>query len=193
MSALSLSDRDRLSGRGGLPFATLLVLTVASALTGAVVALVVQRLLASRREPTARSIGLGVAAAVALAFVLVGIDAATGGSSHVTDAVGSGPGSLAGDTLHRWRVSWAGATSSGGPILMSLSGLAGLAAFALLRPRSASVEALVAGVVVSLLVNDTPQDVLALGALTCASLWAWERFRPAQQPAYAVEPTPQRG
>lgn len=45
MSALSFSDRDRLSGRGGLPFATLLVLTVASALTGAVVALVAQRLL----------------------------------------------------------------------------------------------------------------------------------------------------
>ena len=45
MSALSLSDRDRLPGRGGLPFATLLVLTVASALTGAVVALIAQRIL----------------------------------------------------------------------------------------------------------------------------------------------------
>ena len=45
MPAFSLSDRDRLARRGGLPLATLLVLTVASALTGAVAALVVQRFL----------------------------------------------------------------------------------------------------------------------------------------------------
>ena len=44
MPALPFSDRDRSIG-GGLPCATLLVLTVASALTGAVVALVVQRVL----------------------------------------------------------------------------------------------------------------------------------------------------
>jgi hypothetical protein len=45
MPALFFSDRDRLAGRGGVSFATLLVLTVASALTGAVAALVVQRAL----------------------------------------------------------------------------------------------------------------------------------------------------
>lgn len=45
MSAFFFSDRDRLARRGGLSFATLLVLTVASALTGAVAALVVQRVL----------------------------------------------------------------------------------------------------------------------------------------------------
>jgi hypothetical protein len=43
MSAFSFSDRP--AGRGGLPFATLLVLTVASALTGAIVALVAQRVI----------------------------------------------------------------------------------------------------------------------------------------------------
>lgn len=44
MSAHFFTNRHR-PARGGLPFATLLVLTVASALTGAVVALVVQRML----------------------------------------------------------------------------------------------------------------------------------------------------
>ena len=36
--------------------------------------------------------------AVALALLLLGVDAATGGSSHVTDAVGDGPFALAGDS-----------------------------------------------------------------------------------------------
>ncbi len=45
MPAFSYSDRDRLARRGGLPFATVLVLTVASALTGAVVAIITQRFL----------------------------------------------------------------------------------------------------------------------------------------------------
>lgn len=45
MPAISFSDRDRSARRGGLPFATLLVLTVASALTGAIVAIVTQRYL----------------------------------------------------------------------------------------------------------------------------------------------------
>jgi hypothetical protein len=45
MPALSFSDRDRLARRGSLPFTTLLVLAVASALTGAIVAIVTQRYL----------------------------------------------------------------------------------------------------------------------------------------------------
>ena len=59
------------------------------------VALAVLRLRLSGRRLTPRLAALAVAAAVAIALVLVGIDAATGGASHVTDAVGSGPGSLA--------------------------------------------------------------------------------------------------
>ncbi len=142
------------------------------------VALAVLWLRLSGRRLTPRSAAIAVVAAVALALALVVIDAATGGASHVTGAVASGPGSLAGDLAHRWRVSWAGATSSAGVVAMSLAGLAGFVVFAILRPRSASVEALVAGIAVSLLVNDTPQDVLAFGALTAASLWAWGWLRP---------------
>jgi hypothetical protein len=156
------------------------------------VALVVLRLLQSRRALSAGAVAAAVAAAVVLAFVLVGIDAATGGSSHVTGAVGGGPGTIAGDTLHRWHVSWAGATRSWGPALMCLSGLGGLVAFVLLRPRSAAVDAFAIGIAVSLLVNDTPQDVLAFGGLTCASLWAWERLRPrpGRRASYVFEPRP---
>ncbi|MGZ4354235.1 MAG: hypothetical protein ACXVZ4_11870, partial [Gaiellaceae bacterium] len=60
----------------------------------------------------ARGLLLALAAAVAVGAVVVGIDAATGGSSHVTRAVGGGPGSLLGDLAHRQHVGWAGATSS---------------------------------------------------------------------------------
>jgi hypothetical protein len=158
-------------------------------------ALAVLRLRLSGRRLTPRLVALAVAAAVALALVIVAIDAATGGASHVTDAIGSGPGSLAGDVAHRWHVSWAGATSSPGVVAMSLAGLGGLVVFALLRPRSAVFEALVAGMVVSLLVNDTPQDVLAFGGLTGASLWAWEWLRPAprRRAPYVFEPRPRGG
>ena len=49
-----------------------------------------------RGEPlTWRLAGLVAAGAIALALVLLGLDAATGGSSHVTDAVGDGPVALA--------------------------------------------------------------------------------------------------
>lgn len=49
MPALSFSDRDRLVRDAGFPFTTVLILTVASALTGAVVALVTQRFLQRRQ------------------------------------------------------------------------------------------------------------------------------------------------
>jgi hypothetical protein len=43
----------------------------------------------------------------------------------------------------------------------------------LLRPRVAVVDALLIGLFVSLLVNDTPTDVLAYGALAAAALRVW--------------------
>ena len=45
-------------------------------------------------------------------LVLVGLDAALGGSSHVTRTLGDGPGALAGELAHRWRVSLDGFVSS---------------------------------------------------------------------------------
>ena len=43
-----------------------------------------------------------------------------------------------------------------------------------MRPRRATVDALLAGLAVSLLVNDTPVDVIGLGALGCLVLVRWE-------------------
>src|SRR5262249_18947075 len=60
----------------------------------------------------ARRAALATAATAGVALLLIGIDAATGGSSHVTKAVGGGPGSLLGDLGHRLHVSAAGLWSS---------------------------------------------------------------------------------
>jgi len=145
----------------------------------------------ARPRPRLRGYVLAVVAGIALAIALVALDRATGGSSHVTQAVDSGTG-LVGDTLHRWHVSWEGATSSWAVAVESLAGLFGLVAFGLLARRSPAVVALLAGIVVSLLVNDTPQDVLAFGALTCGSLWTWERLRPPERRAepFVFRPAP---
>src|SRR5262249_25251096 len=67
---------------------------------------------------------LAGACAIAIAFALVGIDAALGGSSHVTHAVGGGPGSLSGDFGHRLHISWASATKSAHNIVLFLASAA---------------------------------------------------------------------
>jgi hypothetical protein len=117
------------------------------------------------------------AAIVAVALLFVGIDAATGGSSHVTHAVGKGPGSLLGELAHRLNVSWAGATASWDKILLVVSTTAALAFLATRRPRGPTVDALLVALAVSLLVNDTPTDVIPYGALACTTLVVWERLR----------------
>jgi mono/diheme cytochrome c family protein len=42
------------------------------------------------------------------------------------------------------------------------------------RPRRLTVDAMLVALAVSLLVNDTPVDVIGLGALGCATLLRWE-------------------
>src|SRR5205823_12652735 len=59
---------------------------------------------AGRRPGTARA-AAAVAVAAGAALALVAIDAAFGGSSHITHAVGGGPGTLAGDLAHRIHLS----------------------------------------------------------------------------------------
>lgn len=118
--------------------------------------------------------GLG---AVALAYAIVGIDAALGGSSHVTRTAFH-PVRLAHTLGHRWRVSWLGVTASWHAALIAALTLAALVMFALLRPRRAVVDALLAGVAVSLVVNDTAADVLGFGALSCAVVWTLARLAP---------------
>jgi hypothetical protein len=124
---------------------------------------------------TTRRVGVVAAGAIALGLALVGIDAALGGSSHVTHAVGSG--SVFDDVWHRWRLSWAVVTSSWHKAVFFLAAIAGLVWLATRRPRTASVDAIVVAVVVSLVVNDTPVDVAGIGALGGVALLAWERTR----------------
>jgi hypothetical protein len=144
---------------------------------GLVVYLVGFLVLALRMRPwpglTRALAATGIAAAAALA--LVGVDAATGGSSHVTHAVGGGPGSLAGDLGHRLHLSWASIGSTWNAALLFALGAAALAWLALRRPRIPLLDALLVGYVVSLLVNDTPTDVAGLGGLSALVLWAWWR------------------
>jgi hypothetical protein len=115
------------------------------------------------------------AVAAAAALALVGIDAATGGSSHVTHAVGGGPGSLAGDLGHRLHLSWASVTSTWNAALLFAVSVVALVWLAVRRPRRAILDALLVALAVSLLVNDTPTDVAGLGALSALVLWAFAR------------------
>jgi cytochrome c551/c552 len=121
---------------------------------------------------TWRRAAVAGAAAVAVVFALIGIDAAAGGSSHVTHAVGSG--SLLGDFGHRMHLSWASVTRAWYPSALFLACAAVLAAVALRRPRHRTVDAMLVAVVISLLVNDTPVDVIVLGTLGCLALLRFE-------------------
>jgi hypothetical protein len=128
-----------------------------------------------QRSPRPGPLRVGVAAAVvvAAAFALIGIDAALGGSSHVTHAVGGGPGSLLGDFGHRLHLSAAFIGSGWNEALLFALSVAALVWLALRRPRLPVLDALLVALAVSLLVNDTPTDIAGLGALSALVLWAW--------------------
>ena len=130
-----------------------------------------------RLAPT--RIALGAVCVVALGLAIVGADALLGGSSHVTDAVGGGPGTLWDDLDRRLRISWGGATGAAHVTLLCLLSLGGLAWLGFRGLRRPAVIALLVGIGVSLLVNDTPVDVLGYGALGCLALTAWEETRGA--------------
>jgi cytochrome c551/c552 len=144
---------------------------------GLIVYAVALAVLALRLRPaplTWRRVAVAGVGVVGLALALIAIDAALGGSSHVTDAVGSGPGSLLGDLGHRLHLSWVSATKSAYKILLFLVSLAALVWIATRRPRHAAVDAMLVALAVSLIVNDTPVDVIGLGALGCLALWRFE-------------------
>ena len=130
--------------------------------------------LAELRLTLGRVVALG-AAVVAAGVLVVGIDAAAGGSSHVTRAVGDGPGALADDLAHRAEVSFRGPTSSPLPFLITSAGLILLVWIGTRRPRTAVVDAMLAALAVSFVVNDTPQSVASFGALGALTLLAWRR------------------
>ena len=111
---------------------------------------------------------LAAAAALVLALAFVLLDAATGGSSHVTHSVLHGQ--VFHDFVHRWRVSWHGATANWGRIVQDLICIAALIWVATRTPRARIVDAFLLAIVVSLVANDTPQDVLFWGAITGVGL-----------------------
>ena len=122
---------------------------------------------------TARNLALAAGAAVAAGLVLVGLDAALGGSSHISRTLGGGPGALAGELAHRWHVSLDGFLSTWHATVIISVSLTVLIWLALRTPRSAVVDAVLVALAVSLLVNDSPRDVAAYGALSCAALRFW--------------------
>ncbi|HET8742028.1 MAG TPA: c-type cytochrome, partial [Gaiella sp.] len=123
----------------------------------------------------AARVALAAAAVVAVGALLVGIDAALGGSSHVTRAVGDGPGALFGDIADRLEISARRTFAGGGPAFAALASLVVLVFVATRRPRGPLTDAFLVAILVSLLVNDTPGDVLGIGAAAAFTLWRFER------------------
>jgi hypothetical protein len=121
-------------------------------------------------RPTLRLAAAIGAGAVALALAVLALDALTGGESHVTRSVGDGPTALAGDLADRLELSVRRTAASPGAALVVLAGLGLLAWIVARGPRRPLPDALLAALAVSLLVNDTPSDVLAVGAATAFAL-----------------------
>lgn len=119
-------------------------------------------------------IAAGAVAALALGLLVVGVDVVSGGSSHVTDSLGKGPWSVAEEIGHRLHISWAGVTATAQATVAAVLTLVALAGLALVRERSDVVDALLVALAVSLLVNDSPTDVIAYGALVGAALRTWD-------------------
>lgn len=128
---------------------------------GAVVLLVAFVVLWALEYGLDRRFAIGAAALAAVLAVAL----AVGGSSHVTDALSDGPVGLVEDLGRRVELSVERATAGVGVALLVFGGIAVLAALAL-RERRPVLLALLAGLAVSLLVNDSPNDVVIAG-LAC--------------------------
>jgi hypothetical protein len=189
---ISLEATVLLGRRAILPVLALALVTIGWSRTGAdgggiVVFLAAFGVLAVRMyhvRATPKRVVLALVAGIVLVAALVGLDAATGGSSHVTRAFRTGPVSLAEELAHRVHISASSiATGWSEAIVFSVS-IVALAVLGSRRPRFPAGDALLAGIAVSLLVNDSPGDVASAGALSYAILWAYERVRePAQEQA----------
>ena len=122
---------------------------------------------------TARNLALAGAGVVALGLIVVGIDAALGGESHVTRSLGGGPDQVAEDIADRLAASAEGVVSNWHTTVLVVAAIPVLIWVGLRRPRYAVVDALLVALAVSLLVNDAPREVLAYGALSASALRIW--------------------
>jgi hypothetical protein len=111
---------------------------------------------------------LALVGALVLAVLFVLVDAATGGHSHVTNSVLHGH--VFDDLWHRWHTSWHGLTGAWGRAVVSMLAAAALLWVATRRERRPVVDAFLLAILVSLVANDTPQDVLFWGAITGVAL-----------------------
>jgi hypothetical protein len=128
---------------------------------GAIVLLVAFLVLAALELGFDRRLAVGAAA---IAVVLT-VALALGGSSHVTDALEDGPVGLAEDLGRRVHISAERATAGWIVALQVFGGIAALVALAL-RERRPLLLSLLAALAVSLVVNDSPNDVVIAG-LVC--------------------------
>lgn len=190
--AVSLEAAMLLGRRAVLPVLVLALVTIGWSHAGAdgggiVVFLAAFGVLAIRLyrvRVTPKRAALTIAAGVVLVCALVGLDAATGGSSHVTRAFRTGPVSLSQELAHRLHISAAGIGEGWQEAAVFAVSIVALAVLATRRPRFPAGDALLTGVAVSLLVNDSPGDVASAGVLSYAVLWAYERTRgPARERA----------
>jgi hypothetical protein len=131
-------------------------------------------------EARRRAVVAAVAVAAAAGAAVIAIDAATGSSSHLTDSIGGGAGSFAADLRDRIVLSWERATERwylvalvvAGAILLVLL-VARLFESGLPRYLRAIPLALAVAVAVSLLVNDSPLDVVAVGLVAYLAAQAY--------------------
>jgi len=128
-----------------------------------------------RGRVTVRRAALAAAGVIGIGLALVGIDALTGGSSHVTHAVGGGPGSLLSDLGHRLRLSWHGIVNKTDHLEIAVVSAVTLVVLAMLRPHSRTLDAFLVALAVSLLVNDSGFDILRFGALVAIAIFTWSR------------------
>jgi cytochrome c551/c552 len=126
------------------------------------------------RPVSVRRAAAAVVAVVAVVGLVIALDAALGGSSHVTHAVGGGPGTLAGDLWRRLHLSYLTVTSTSGKLAEFLVPVAVLVVIAAFMRIGPTVDAMLVAIVASFLVNDSPVDVAFLGALGSWTLVCWE-------------------
>jgi cytochrome c553 len=176
-----------LLGRAGIAVAALAVVTVAGNRFGAdggglLVLLAGYATLvfyARRPRPSPVLVGGAVAGMILLGAALVGLDAALGGSSHVTDSLGDGPGAVVADIADRLEISVRRSFAGFGPAFAVLASLAVLVAVAMRRPRLPLTDAFLVALLVSVLVNDTPGDVLGMGAAAAMVVRRYEESTPS--------------
>ena len=137
--------------------------------------------------------------ALMLAVGLIALDAATGASSHVTQALESGPGGLAADLRDRSAMSWHRIVHKPSVAVVFGIGLVVLIVLTIHVLRSdkplsqrALPLAFAGAIAISLLVNDSPNDVAlfgSVGLLVCDLVMLRGRCTAASCSRYSLAPS----